>query len=913
MRFIAKWRAEVGPDVYPAFRLIVPDKDRDRMVYGLKEKAIARIWVKVLGINRHSEDALALLNWKDPTSGTGLASGFAAAGTKAGDFAGRVFDVVSKRAMKVDPGTMTVDEVNEALDRLAAESGESKYVPIFKHFYQEMCAEEIMWLVRIVLRQMKIGASEKTLFDVWHPDAAALFKVTSSLRKVCWDLWDPSVQLKTTDRSVRPLECFQPQLAQFQLHDFEAMVRKMKPTGEDGVFWIEEKLDGERMQLHMKPDEAIEGGKRFAFWSRRAKDYTYLYGDGFEDPTGSLTRHLKDVFHEGVESIVLDGEMIAWDPLEKAMVAFGTLKTAALFEGDNPQNTTGHRPLLRVFDILYINGKDITPYSLRERRKALERCIAKEIPGRFEIHTCKEGTRAEDIEMSLRKIVEEASEGLVLKNPRTVYSLSERNDAWLKVKPEYMQEYGENLDCVIIGGYYGNGARGGFLSSFLCGLRVDENEVRRGANQQKCMSFLKVGGGFTSHDYKTVRHKTGDKWEKWNKTRPPIEWIELGGEGRQYEAPDEWIRPEDSLVLSVKGASVTQTDKFATGFTLRFPRLQRIREDRDWKTALSFQDFLNLRDKVEQLKSDKMKVDDSRKKRRSTKKRKTIAVLGGEKVQNAYAGPSTECFEGLNFFIMGGSTKPQKKSKQELEQLVKANGGTIHQTEKKNLDIICIAETNLVQANALRKRGTRNIIKPSWLFECIEQNENEIERSRLLLDFEPKHILFALEGFQDEVDENVDPHGDSYARDVQPDELRKIFNDMAKPKKSVPTSAAYEALESRTGELPSLNGWILHGLAIAFLCSSETLDVLDPLSLRSYQARQTAHFAGATVSLKLEEGETTHVVVGGNDEGELKSRAADVRKEVSAWSRVPRIVSLDWIESCWKEKTRIDEERFPVS
>lgn len=32
-RFVSRWRSEVGNDVYPAFRLIMCDKDRDRSVY----------------------------------------------------------------------------------------------------------------------------------------------------------------------------------------------------------------------------------------------------------------------------------------------------------------------------------------------------------------------------------------------------------------------------------------------------------------------------------------------------------------------------------------------------------------------------------------------------------------------------------------------------------------------------------------------------------------------------------------------------------------------------------------------------------------------------------------------------------------------------------------------------------------
>ena len=84
------------------------------------------------------------------------------------------------------------------------------------------------------------------------------------------------------------------------------------------------------MQLHMISDDKIAGGKRFGFWSRKAKEYTYLYGTGFEDPNSALTRHLKEAFHEGVENIILDGEMITWDPEQDAMVPFGYVRFGAI-------------------------------------------------------------------------------------------------------------------------------------------------------------------------------------------------------------------------------------------------------------------------------------------------------------------------------------------------------------------------------------------------------------------------------------------------------------------------------------------------------------------------------------------------------------------------------------------------------
>lgn len=155
-QFVSRWRDEVGHDFYPALRLILPGRDRDRPMYGLKEKSIGKLVVKMVKINARSEDAINLTDWKRINS----------ASKSAGDFAGRCYEVLSKRAMRTQVGDMRIAEVNALLDKLAAVSKESEQLPIFEEFYSRMNADELMWLIRIILRQMKIGATEKTVLDV---------------------------------------------------------------------------------------------------------------------------------------------------------------------------------------------------------------------------------------------------------------------------------------------------------------------------------------------------------------------------------------------------------------------------------------------------------------------------------------------------------------------------------------------------------------------------------------------------------------------------------------------------------------------------------------------------------------------------------------------------------------------------
>ncbi|KAI9801549.1 MAG: DNA ligase (ATP) [Sarcosagium campestre] len=906
-RFISKWRKEVGDDIYPAFRLIVPDKDRDRPMYGLKEKAIGKLLVRVMKINKNSEDGFSLLNWKLP--GRNVAS------RMAGDFAGRCFEVISKRPMRTTVGDLTIEEVNQALDRLAAAQKEEQQMPIFQMLYNRMNAEEMMWLIRIVLRQMKIGATERTLFDVWHPDAETLYSVSSSLRRVCWELHDPAVRLDGESRDITLMQCFQPQLAQFQMHSFQKMVDRMYPTAEDATFWIEEKLDGERMQLHMTEDDSMTGGKRFAFWSRKAKDYTYLYGNGFYDDNSALTRHLKDAFHQGVQNIILDGEMITWDPEQDAIVPFGTLKTAALAESRNPYST-GQRPLYRVFDILFLNGAAITNYTLRDRRRALEASVHS-IPRRLEIHAYEEATTAADIEPQLRKVVAEASEGLVLKNPRSKYRVNERNDDWLKVKPEYMTEFGESLDCIVIGGYYGSGHRGGRLATFLCGLRVDESHVKRGANPMKCYSFCKVGGGFTAADYAAVRHQTEGKWHDWDAKRPPIEFIELArGSGSgdvQLERPDVWIKPDDSVVLEIKAASVTPSDSFRVGLTLRFPRFKRIRNDKDWTSALSIKEFLDLRSSVEkEAKKKEFQLDDGRRRKRvktgggggSSSRKAEVTVAGQVDVATAYDGPALNIFETLNFYIMTDSSQPDKHSKAEIEQLVKANGGSIYQTHTAASDMICVAERRTVKVASLQKHGDRDIIHPSWIFDCVRQAEADVGRSRLLLPLEPKHFFFALPASRKQSVRQVDVYADSYARDVSVTDLRNVCKHMKPaPSQTFDRSSFLARLESRGLTLQGIRG---------FLFADVVIYVDDPRKEAGEGSNLTldlvlckVRYAGGRAS-DLGDEQVTHVVVDGDD----KTRLRSIRDSISTRRVLPRIVTSEWVEQCWAESTLIDEERF---
>lgn len=912
-RYISRWRKEVGNDFYPALRLMLPDKDRERAMYGLKEKVLAKYLIKIMKIDKNSDDGWNLINWKVP--GRGIT------GTKSGDFPLRAYDVLMKRPFRIKPGNLTITEVNEMLDRLSSSGKEDEQLPIMEDFYRQMNPEDLMWLFCIILRAMKIGVTEKTLLAVWHPDADTMFNISSSLKRVCWELWNDSIRLRTeSNQGVELFSCFQPQLAQFHEKKMKDYATTMGVSEEDPEFWIEEKLDGERMQLHFgtktvfrNKDGDMENCppyKAFEFWSRKAKDYTYLYGERFDDDNSALTRHLRSVFDPDVENVVLDGEMITWDPVIDKMVPFGTLKTAALEQQRN-QFSTNPRPLYRVFDMLMLNGTDLSRYTLRDRRNALER-VVKPVERRLEILEYTVGKTQEDVDRALRKIVAEASEGLVVKNPRSRYRLNDRNLDWLKVKPEYMEEFGESLDCLVIGGYYGSGKRGGGLSSFLCGLRVTNSD---GTPSQKFLSFFKVGGGMTANDYANVRHHTENKWHKWDPHNPPTQYIELGG-GVQYqrERPDVWILPEDSLVIQAKAASVGSSDEFAAGLTLRFPRFQKLRSDKDWQSALSLQEFYDVRAAAEDKQHEKKMNAAQKNKKQKVNQRKPLQVAGytqksiNEAAADRLKTGGTGVFEGLTFFIMTSTKEPEKKTKIQLEELVKSHGGKITQTvEWKSKDkgppppeITCIAESRAVKVASLVKSDVRPILRPMWLFDCISQAKIDLAAGITVMPLRPemeRHVFHTPKEREDLYEMETDQYGDSYGRDTTIEELRECMNKMQRIEDD---SEIDTRLEDMFTDAP---GWILRRTTLYFPQKDDKLASIE-------QAEITARFAGASVSPTLHDLNITHIVM--DDRHFSRAELRKLRGVISERRRLPRLVAVKWINDSWNERTQLDEERYAV-
>lgn len=62
-------------DYFAAVRLILPNLDRERGSYGLKESVLATCIIDALGMSRESSDAVRLINWRKGGAKTGVNAG----------------------------------------------------------------------------------------------------------------------------------------------------------------------------------------------------------------------------------------------------------------------------------------------------------------------------------------------------------------------------------------------------------------------------------------------------------------------------------------------------------------------------------------------------------------------------------------------------------------------------------------------------------------------------------------------------------------------------------------------------------------------------------------------------------------------------------------------------------------------
>lgn len=178
-----------------------------------------------------------------------------------------------------------------------------------------------------------------------------------------------------------------------------------------------------------------------------------------------MTPHIAELFDSSVKECILDGEMVGYSSKTECIgTKAENFDVKALKDGDF------YHPCFCVFDILLLNGKVLSNLPLRQRLEHLEK-IFQTKKGRLLFTNRTEGKTNQDAANALNVAIDNREEGIVIKDPNSVYRPNTRKGGWIKLKPEYVDSMMDQLDLLIIGGYFGEGHRSGMISHFFASCR----------------------------------------------------------------------------------------------------------------------------------------------------------------------------------------------------------------------------------------------------------------------------------------------------------------------------------------------------------------------------------------------------------------------------------------------------------
>jgi DNA ligase-1 len=434
-----------------------------------------------------------------------------------------------------DSPTLTVLEVHEAFDAIAAHAGagsQTARAGAVAELFGRATADEQAWLRGVVTGAVRQGALDAL---VQEAVAAAASVPLTSVRRAAM------LAGSTTAVAVAALSGGEEALAGFGLEVGRPVLPMLASSAPDleaalakaggGELAVDTKLDGIRIQVHRSGGEILVA-------TRTLEDITHRLPE-----VVSVAQALP------ATSFVLDGEAIALDERGRPRPFQETASRTAMGSG---VEVTPY-----FFDVLHLDGTDLLDQPGHERAAALEALV----PERYRVArlvTSDLGAAQRFVDDALAA----GHEGVVVKNLQAPYDAGRRGSAWVKVKPVH------TLDLVVLAVEWGSGRREGWLSNIHLGARDPET------------------GGFVMLG-KTFKGMT-DEMLAWQTER----FTELATSPttmREHYVVE--LRPEQVVEIAFDG--VQRSSRYPGGMALRFARVVRYRDD---KTAAEADTVARVRD-----------------------------------------------------------------------------------------------------------------------------------------------------------------------------------------------------------------------------------------------------------------------------------------------------------------------------
>ncbi|HAM96737.1 MAG: putative DNA ligase [candidate division WS6 bacterium GW2011_GWC2_36_7] len=528
---------------------------------------------------------------------------------------GRKFDMQKKRTELGDIGDaaeflsnelgfksedIALEEIYNRLWEIMNASGTGsveKKKALVMGLLQIMNPLEAKYLSRIICGELRMGLNSKTVLDafsfVLNGDKSLRerlnrsYGVSADLGYIC------SLIMKVrdgADEKILDLHITSgvPVLSRLveRVGSFEEVIERF---GDE--FLIQPKFDGLRCQIHKfkKNDSRYEERMVWEIFTEKPSQSGLFESKTKEYEVRLFTRNLEDVtdmFPEIVdaamefkqESFVLDSEVLGWNYKENTFLSYQeTMQRRRKYGVEGMQADIPVKA--QTFDLLYLNGEDISEVDTNMRIEKLEREFSDTHRG---IGVCKTTLvkGIEDLQQIFDENVGKKLEGIIVKQLKGPYYPGARNFEWIKLKKSMQKDLVDTIDLVAVGFYNGSGKRSKLgMGAVLGALYNPELDIYE--------AICKVGTGFSDEQLKTALE--GFQEDIVNKKPKNVEVNDV-------LAPDVWVDPK--IVFSVEADEITQNIRadlnIGGGLSLRFPRLVEWSRDKTSEEATTIEELKHL-------------------------------------------------------------------------------------------------------------------------------------------------------------------------------------------------------------------------------------------------------------------------------------------------------------------------------
>ena len=420
---------------------------------------------------------------------------------------------------RTHPRSTTVTEVRDAFSAMQAERNAKKKAAILLELFDRLTPVECKYVAKVLTGDLRIGLRAGLVEDGIARAFGASLADVSRAGMLTGDIGEVAVLARRGALLTAELRLLHP--LQFMLaspeEDAEAIMRRV-----GGEAWVEDKYDGIRGQLHKE-------GDRIILYSRDLNDVTAAFPE--------VVQAARGIGHD----LLLDGELLAFKdgvvrPFFELQHRLGRKVVGARLLADVPV-------IFVAFDLLYLDGRNLLLEPLRERRRELE---ALSLPSPFMLAYLIRALDAGELDRIFDGARARNNEGLMVKDPESVYTPGRRGLGWLKLKKALA-----TLDVVVTGVEVGHGKRKNVLSDYTFAVYD--------AEQDRLVNIGKAYSGLTDAEIAAMTEH--------------FKSITLKDYGRF-----RLVQPE--VVLEVAFDAIMESGRHNSGYALRFPRIKRIRRDK---------------------------------------------------------------------------------------------------------------------------------------------------------------------------------------------------------------------------------------------------------------------------------------------------------------------------------------------